>query len=910
MRTAGWWAVAGVAAALCGVHADSRNLVDVISTRRDLSQFVHLLQRTRLLPTLNRMQELDEGQTGMTLFAPNNAAFEEAMQGDSPRAEFWRQALQDEPSDNIHAALRQQLWYHVVNYTLSEPGNGVELHETLHFPSRKRLEEPTHPGPIPQPPSGPPHPGAEDHGGLLAGYGQLLRTAKVGRTTKVGVDANGRGGATVTDTDRSSSRGVVMVTDAILDLPPTLMALLQTAPQVARVFSQLSNKTLHTLSTTAHMTMFLPSENALATLSPLEQEYIQGPWAEADEDRLKLFAWHASSIGLGNGKVGYAYRLRDAHDVDLTTVLGGEMHVRAADGTIDVGGARVVEEDILTENGVVHTVDDLHLPFGDLGMTPEKYLLVLRAVRFVRLLRETGLAHYVDQDPHEPPREEVPQGAFTIVAPSDEALDRWLDAQRRSALVVQHAPHLGNAAPVPDMHELRQLLLYHILPGHLPNGTRERLLSTELHTPKLGGGAQRIVLERAAANTTLGGVVMDSAPIRAGNTTIYLASDVLPVPGSVVSAAAASFLTTYVAAAQGAGLQDALRAVPNTTYLVPHDEAFAELGLVTKYLLLPAKQSREDMANVLQHHAVRGIHYNDTLGTQWAPFPTHTNETVRLRVSRGRIEAQWADKHVAQSSAVDRLTETGVLHSVDRVSYPPTLSISMEKLLRAANASEMLRLVRRTGFDWVLDREVPHDTGSRCAKKTVLLVPTDAAFARMNLTYYESDEMLLRTLVAQHILLVDDCGKKRRASRLRLPISLQDDAVHVSLLDRSEGGTSQHGALAFRRVGRPSADALGYVVGVLGTRGTSGGRHYAHVLDFGSVYAHEACHEALCAGGIFTLDSVIEPYLPGWFFRWGWLSLVGLLGVVALCSGGAYVYLCMRSRGYRQIPDALEGEEE
>ena len=62
--------------------------------------------------------------------------------------------------------------------------------------------------------------------------------------------------------------------------------------------------------------------------------------------------------------------------------------------------------------------------------------------------------------------------------------------------------------------------------------------------------------------------------------------------------------------------------------------------------------------------------------------------------------------------------------------------------------------------------------------------------------------------------------------------------------------------------------------------------------------------------GILTLDAVLEPYYPMWFFRWGYALLVCMLGVITVGAGGFYVYLRVRLRGYRRIPDALEGEEE
>lgn len=233
----------------------------------------------------------------------------------------------------------------------------------------------------------------------------------------------------------------------------------------------------------------------------------------------------------------------------------------------------------------------------------------------------------------------------------------------------------------------------------------------------------------------------------------------------------------------------------------------------------------------------------------------------------------------------------------------------MEKLLQVANASEMVRLVRMAGFDWILDGRLGRKSpGKDCMERAVLLAPTNAAFAQLNTSWYEQSEERLHSLIAQHILLVKTCGKSRSSRELELPLPLEDQAVHASLLDKTQGGSSPYGALAFRRVSEPEEGDLGFVVGVKGARGTTGVKHSARVLEFGNT--HSTDDHASYSAGILTLNTVLEPYKPIWLFRWSWVSFVALLVIMAICAGGAYGYLRMRSRGYRRIPDALEGEEE
>ncbi len=84
--------------------------------------------------------------------------------------------------------------------------------------------------------------------------------------------------------------------------------------------------------------------------------------------------------------------------------------------------AEVLQEDILTENGVIHLIDDLILPFGDLDMSIEATLMALNATRFVNLIYEAGLQSYINKPAHKQRQEGE---AFTFLAPRDDVIDTW-----------------------------------------------------------------------------------------------------------------------------------------------------------------------------------------------------------------------------------------------------------------------------------------------------------------------------------------------------------------------------------------------------------------------------------------------------------------------------------------------------
>lgn len=381
-----------------GVVADqdniprNANLIDVLAASSNHTILVRLLQRTRLIPTLNNLMEFGDGR-GLTILAPTDEAIlrrrdkerqaREAQQTSAFTAEYledqlgnpvpiwqhasmgrweWAVALasipsedkeeqgddiavrvwsqtQDNSLENINAVLRQQLLYHVINFTLPydfdaqvegspaplpEPGQHPIMHTTLHLPSRRFVHEPTRPGPIPHPPSQPPHPGAEDRGGLLGGQGQKLRMATrspskdtESQSSSIGVyfgtNDEGEGGAKVLATDTSSRRGIIISIDDILDLPPDLATTIRKDSRLQHLTELTTDKMLLTLTETAHATFFLPTAEAFEALTNIEKTFIMGPWQLARQERIKLLGWHMSGIGLGNGKVGYGEQLRKAN---------------------------------------------------------------------------------------------------------------------------------------------------------------------------------------------------------------------------------------------------------------------------------------------------------------------------------------------------------------------------------------------------------------------------------------------------------------------------------------------------------------------------------------------------------------------------------------------------------------------
>ena len=190
----------------------STTLVDALSADPDYTHLIRLLQRSRLIPTLARLN-------GTTLFAPTNHAIERHATSNSLwGAELYGDDGYPRAHDNIQEKLRQELLYHMLNGTLPpfpQPEElTVQVHDTLHYP-RKPIDPPTG-DPPPSPPWIP------EPGGTLGGLPQRLRLAGRNKGIWVGVDAFGKGGAKVIKERVDVANGALVGIDGVLEPPPSL----------------------------------------------------------------------------------------------------------------------------------------------------------------------------------------------------------------------------------------------------------------------------------------------------------------------------------------------------------------------------------------------------------------------------------------------------------------------------------------------------------------------------------------------------------------------------------------------------------------------------------------------------------------------------------------------------------------
>lgn len=111
---------------------------------------------------------------------------------------------------------------------------------------------------------------------------------------------------------------------------------------------------VETLSGEGPFTVFAPTDEAFARLPQGTVEELLKP-----ENREKLVSVLTYHVVPGTVKAADVVKLAKAK-----TVQGEAISIKVADGKVMVDGAKVVQTDIATSNGVIHVIDAVILPQG------------------------------------------------------------------------------------------------------------------------------------------------------------------------------------------------------------------------------------------------------------------------------------------------------------------------------------------------------------------------------------------------------------------------------------------------------------------------------------------------------------------------------------------------------------------
>ncbi|GLB36003.1 putative mitochondrial carrier (TC 2.A.29) family protein [Lyophyllum shimeji] len=824
----------------------STTLIDVLSADPNYTSLLRLLQRARLVPTLNKLN-------GSTLFAPTNDAIKHYLRDN----QLWHNVIHDDDfalRDNVQEQLRQQFFYHLLNYTLPDlpTDRNPHTHKTLHYP-RKLSPDPPSRNPPPSPPWMP------IPGGMLGGEPQRLRASGNDRTAWVGVDAFGKGGSKIVNNTHAGN-GVVYGIAKVLEPPSDLAYVVSQQPSVSYFHKILTTEITQLLNSTSELTLFLPVDDAWDGLDPYERLYLESEYAADDLNR--ILNMHAVV------EKGVRYSDSFGKATNLTTIDGTTLEIQVSPEQTTVSSATLVQPDIYASNGVLHLVDSLLVPPGALQLTPEKYLLALNCTTFVSLLHSVNLTFLINDT----------ESKYTILAPTDDVLSIFGDGE---------LPEKGS-------DDLKRLLQYHFIPGRwTPKKLNDgMLLETALEETGLAGGKQVLSVEVSSdgkksedKSIRFAGAGTIGNPIEINSTVVYFVSRPLVPPVDPLQTALPYLdLSSFLAAIFSTSQADTLRNTPHTSLLLPHNSAFKRLGMLVSAHLLAAS-STQDLEKVLLHHALNTVEYAQSLRNG----SLHTFATLEgsdLQFDRSKNGSLYVspsggwDGMRAEVYLQDRLTKTGVIHELSDILIPRSVNLTIGKLVKAAKGSTMASIAVKAGFEWVLNGTAPPE-GSPWAEDGLsgagwtLLCPTDTAFKDINLTKLYADADGLRSIVSQHLIPSPPSQRDfflydNDALYNNRPLSFDESPTYSTLLST----TSDYGDLAFRW--RDDAETKGFIVGIKGARGTDSSADWARVLSWGrSTNAG--------GGGVIQIDRLLRPYNPPWWIAYGAPTGVGIVGCILIC---------------------------
>jgi transforming growth factor-beta-induced protein len=351
-------------------------------------------------------------------------------------------------------------------------------------------------------------------------------------------------------------------------------------------------------------TVFAPSDAAFDALERDKPGTLAGLSTEQLTNVLK---YHVVS--------GAAVKAADLKSGQLVKTLAGPSVAIDLEGGAKVNGVKVSSTDIAATNGVIHVIDAVLLPPGDI------IEVATAAGKFTKLaeaLTNAGLVSALKG-----------AGPFTVFAPTDDAF--------------------AKLSSVPSGDALKSVLQYHVLEGTVgPLDLKE-------------GGAAKTLSGSPVLFTLKDGAKINAAKITttnvvAKNGVIHIIDTVIVPPADdiVATATAAGNFTKLTQALNSAGLVSALQAKGPFTVFAPDDDAFSKLTTVP---------TGDTLKNILLYHVVEGAVGSGDLKAGKVPSLL-ADKSLTIDLTSG---VKVDDAKVTKANI---LTKNGIIHVVDTVLVP------------------------------------------------------------------------------------------------------------------------------------------------------------------------------------------------------------------------------------------------
>jgi transforming growth factor-beta-induced protein len=238
---------------------------------------------------------------------------------------------------------------------------------------------------------------------------------------------------------------------------------------------------------------------------------------------------------------------------------------------------------------------------------------------------------------------------------------------------------------------------------------------------------------------------------------------VIPTPNIVGRAAGAGTFNTLIAAAQAAGLVDALTGPGPLTVFAPTDAAFAKLGSRTIDILL---KNPDLLRKILLYHVVSGdVRAADVVNLSSAT--SLQGSSISIAVVGGKVVLNGN----ATVTATDIPASNGVIHVIDTVILPPFDVLDVATL--NGNFTTLLTAVKAAGLEEALRGSGPF----------TVFAPTDAAFRKLpasTLNALLKDPAALGNILLYHVVSSD--VRAADVVNLSSATSLQGSSINISVV--------------------------------------------------------------------------------------------------------------------------------
>ncbi len=446
-----------------------------------------------------------------------------------------------------------------------------------------------------------------------------------------------------------------------------------------------------------NVTLLIPSNSAFeSAFNGVERLYLRSPYAR--EERRWLLKAHILK-GIHGG-----------YQEAVSIIPTLESSVSISFTSSDLGDNAIVLDNpksytstttnIIASDGLAHIFQDILLSPDKIeakfDFNPSKYLLALDCSDFVQEVKFRSMFELIkNKTIHQ-----------TIFAP-------------------QNNPDLFKALS-------QSSLQYHFVPYQvnlesLMNDTNTLLVESEMITKKIGMHPQMLKFHKTMDGTiSINGdnrIVSDEI-YKIGQTWIYLINGSLEPPHSLQTAVGPLVNCAKTLTFLGKTNLLSLESGIGWTVIVPNENAWNELGLVTRFLKL--KQNKNLLKNVLTSLIIKEPVYTETDGI----VETETLEGTKINITMAEnklVLSQATENgrtHELDIKHSDILFDKGVAHVVNKVPITESVQISPYQLIDSTNSEEFLKLLQRSSISHVLD---PTENYS-------ILVPTSHSMKLANIS--------------------------------------------------------------------------------------------------------------------------------------------------------------------------------